>query len=295
MTNFQLFWCHYSKRSNSRDTRRHSDANGNVIASSDGAPTTAVAIVTPASRADNRQRVQSVPPTQTFQAVAPRLRNAVLARGFFRTLSTWPMTVQFRSLSSDDRVASIEYLRWCRDLFLVFARYGSSRSCTMIESAEILDTMRDGAWHQGRLFEVWSKFQRQLSTDIHFEHQGWLQPVPQQPHQQHAADIDMDEGQGGRSAVEAFEAELSEDVESGRPERIRLLSLDGHTDPRNDRTAMDDDYAALHDLSGFSTSFLPNGDDIGHQTIEEELTTQQQALRELNGTMPFPSGLSDLP
>jgi hypothetical protein len=165
----------------------------------------------------------------------------------------------------------------------------------MVESAELLDTIRDGPWHQGRLLEAWSEFQRHLSTDVHFEHQGWLLPQQQQPSQQLAGDVEMGEELEGHNTTGAFEAELSEDVESGRSERIRLLSLDGHTDPRNDRTAMDDDYAALHDLSGLSASFLPNGDDTGHQAIEEELTTQQQALRELEGTVAFPPGLPDLP
>jgi hypothetical protein len=220
----------------------------------------------------------------TFQTVAPRLRNAVLSRGFFRILSTLPMTAQFRALSADNRVSSLKYLRWCRDLFLVFARYGTSRSCTMLESAEILDTLRDGVWHQGQLFEAWHELQRHLAADIHFEHPGWLRPTVAN---RSADDVKMSEPEGGNLATE--------DVDTGRAERIRLFSLDGTTDPRNDRTSHDYDYGALHDLAGFEPAFLPSGDiSSGQMAIKNELTTQQQTLRELEGTQPFLPGLPGL-
>jgi hypothetical protein len=87
------------------------------------------------------------------------------------------MTAQFRALTIDDRVSSLEYLRWCRDLFLVFARYGAARSNIVIENAEATNTMREDCWHQGQLFEAWHEYQRHLSGDIHFEHPGWVQSV----------------------------------------------------------------------------------------------------------------------
>jgi hypothetical protein len=87
------------------------------------------------------------------------------------------MTAQFRSLTIDDRVASLEYLRWCRDLFLVFARYSAARTAVVIENAEVTNTLREDNWHQGQLYEAWHEYQRHLSGDIHFEHPGWLQSV----------------------------------------------------------------------------------------------------------------------
>ncbi len=85
------------------------------------------------------------------------------------------------------------------------------------------------------------------------------------------------------------------DVEEGRAERIRLLSLDGVADPRNDRTIHDVEFATVLDLDGLPTAFLPTGSVTSAQaTIESELTLQQQILRELEGTTQFPPGMPDL-
>jgi hypothetical protein len=89
--------------------------------------------------------------------------------------------------------------------------------------------------------------------------------------------------------------ETAADVEDGRAERIRLLSLNGVTDPRNDRTIHDVEFATVLDLGGLPATFLPTGSVTSAQvTIESELTLQQQILRELEGTTPFPPGLPDL-
>ncbi len=142
-------------------------------------------VVTPAARGatsdqvpgeDGRQQTYERP---TFDTMAPRLRNSVLTRGFFRILSTWPMTAQFRSLSTQDRISSLEYLRWCRDLFLVFERYGAERSRTIIESAEITDTIRDGVWNQGQIFTTWFEYHRHQAAGSGPEPQGWIRaPAP---------------------------------------------------------------------------------------------------------------------
>ncbi len=279
---------------------RHPEAARAVTKPSEAASSTVVAVVAPASRdaSSTRQRPQPPAPGLAFRTIAPRLRNAVLARGFFRILSTWPLTPQFRALTTDDRVASLEYLRWCRDLFLVFERYGASRSCTMIENAEITDSLREDVWHQGQLYEAWHEYQRHLSGDVHFEHPGWLQTVPNQSRTQgQVGDVEMTDANNannnnGNSASEATAATL---VESGRAERVRLLSLDGVSDPRNDRTIHDVEFAAVVDLSGLPPAFLPtNNVTSAHITIENELTLQQQILRELDGSVQFPPGLPDL-
>jgi hypothetical protein len=167
----------------------------------------------------------------------------------------------------------------------------------MLESAEITDTLREGPWHQGHLYEAWHEYQRHLAADIHFEHPGWLTRPTTRPNEQRANNVEQRAGDVEMNDADAgdFEAELSEDHESGRAERTRLLSLDGVTDPRNDRTIHDDDFAALHDLSGIAPTFLPTGDVSRSQhVIEEELTVQQTILRELEGNQPFPPGLPSL-
>jgi hypothetical protein len=298
---------HYSKR-----RAEQGDENPEAIKASNKPseipqPVT-VAVVAPASRdaSSTQQRPQPPAPGLAFRTVAPRLRNAVLARGFYRILSTWPLTAQFRALTTDDRVASLEYLRWCRDLFLVFERYGASRSCTMIENAEITDSLREDVWHQGHLFEAWHEYQRHLSGDIHFEHPGWLQATPNQSRPEgEAGDIEMRDANNVRgisnpaTAAPLAPAPAPEGgvalVESGRAERIRLLSLDGVSDPRNDRTIHDVEFAAVIDLDGLPSAFLPtNNVTSAHATIEGELTLQQQVLRELEGSAQFPPGLPDL-
>ncbi len=139
-----------------------------------------VAVVAPAARGAAADQVTGeeqrplVHERPTFDSMATRLRNSVLTRGFFRILSTWPMTAQFRSLTTQDRISSLEYLRWCRDLFLVFERYGAERSRTVIESAEITDTIRDGAWNQGQIFTAWLEYQRHLAAEAGTEPPGWV-------------------------------------------------------------------------------------------------------------------------
>jgi hypothetical protein len=93
---------------------------------------------------------------------------------------------------------------------------------------------------------------------------------------------------------DTLEAELLVDAESGREERIRLLSLDGISDPRNDRTIHDVDYAAVLDLDGLAATFLPAGDvSSAHAVIERELSVQQQIIRELDGSQSFPPGVPE--
>ncbi len=93
---------------------------------------------------------------------------------------------------------------------------------------------------------------------------------------------------------DALEAELLVDTESGREERIRLLSLDGTADPRNGRTIHDVDFATVLNLDGLSASFMPTGNvSSAHAVIERELSAQQQIIRELNGSQSFPPGVPE--
>jgi hypothetical protein len=91
----------------------------------------------------------------------------------------------------------------------------------------------------------------------------------------------------------ANEADAFDEIEAGRGERIRLLSVDGISDPRNDRTPHDDEFTALYDLDDFPDTFQPRDGVSGSQAIEEELQLQQTILRELEGQQPYPAGLSN--
>jgi hypothetical protein len=74
---------------------------------------------------------------------------------------------------------------------------------------------------------------------------------------------------------------------------VRLLSIDGITDPRNDRTDHDIEFSALYDLDDFPDTFQPHGEVTrGPAAIERELQLQQSILRELEGRQPYPAGLS---
>jgi hypothetical protein len=168
----------------------------------------------------------------------------------------------------------------------------------MIENAEVTDSLREDVWHQGHLYEAWHEYQRHLSGDTHFEHPGWLRASsnesrpPVQP-----GDVEMrdanNEANQANSALSVVD--VATDIENGRAERIRLLSLDGVTDPQNDRTIHDVEFATVLDLGGLPATFLPTGNVTSAQaTIESELTLQQQIVRELEGTALFPPGLPDL-
>jgi hypothetical protein len=59
---------------------------------------------------------------QTIDATLVRLRNSVMLRGYFLTSIVWPMTTSFRDFSHDEHATIFEYLAWCRDHLLAFAR-----------------------------------------------------------------------------------------------------------------------------------------------------------------------------
>ncbi len=164
----------------------------------------------------------------------------------------------------------------------------------MIKNAKITDTLREDDWHQGHLFEAWHEYQRHLSGDIHFEHPGWQQiPLDQSRPQEQPGNVEMRDANNTVNSASGTEPAV--DLEDGRAERVRLLSLDGVSDPQNDRTIHDNEFAAVLDLSGLPLPFMPTSNITSAQaTIESELTLQQQVLRELKGTVLFPPGVPDL-
>ncbi len=60
----------------------------------------------------------------------------------------------------------------------MFTRYGTERSRTVIEAADITETLREGVWNQGQLFRVWHEY-RQALTSSDGKYTGWLcSPAP---------------------------------------------------------------------------------------------------------------------
>jgi hypothetical protein len=195
--------------------------------------------------------------------------------GFHRTLITWPMTTRYASLSNEMQLQSLEYLRWCRDLLLVFARYGSSRTRAVLSNLEMTTQLRDGVWNQSVIFEEWlERIRRQQRDPALLEVEGWLPTVQE-------TDDAMD---GGAARAHPTDANL---IEAGRNERTRLLSLDGVSDPRRDRVELDSDYGIVHNLSIYGEEFqaaFPRNDPT---TTDAELGRQQDLVFSLEGRFPL--------
>jgi hypothetical protein len=189
------------------------------------------------------------------------------------------MTSRYAALPVDVQVQSLEYLRWCRDLLLAFHRYGSLRTRTVFHNIEITSGFREGVWNQSLIFGEW--LQRSLSArndPTMMEVEGWL------PESRTQADADDAMGDVSQSAPSA----TPENIERGRTERVRLLSLDGLTDPRRDRVGLDDDYAILHALSAFDDAFQAGSLRSNATTTEAELGAQQALVFGLEGRFPLP-------
>jgi hypothetical protein len=194
------------------------------------------------------------------------------------------MTIRYAALDSGTQVQSLEYLRWCRDLLLVFSRYGSSRTRAVLHNIELTSSLRDGVWNQSVIFEDWLERNRmQLHDPTVTEIEGWL-PSP-------ISDTD-DAMDGGDSNEESLPADSPEMLESRRIERVRILSLDGLSDPRNDRVDLDEDYAILHDLSIFHNDFQAAHPRNDPTTTEVELGAQQDLVFSLEGRFPLMPRLS---
>jgi hypothetical protein len=75
-------------------------------------------------------------------------------------------------------------------------------------------------------------------------------------------------------------------TEACRGERIRLLSLDGFTDPRNDNTEIDTEFIIIHDLTPFPTTFQASRDVQRNEVeiLESTVVQYQRMMRELDGT-----------
>ncbi len=189
------------------------------------------------------------------------------------------MTTRYAALDTNTQARSLEYLRWCRDLLLVFMRYGSVRTRVVLNNLELTNNLREGVWNQTVIFEDW--FQCSRGNQAASEVEGWIisppAPVPE--------DDAMD---GGGSSRGPPQVEVSQEVLEGRRiERTRILSLDGLSDPRHDRVELDEDYAILHDLSAFDNEFQAVSPRNDPSSTEVELGAQQDLVFSLEGRFPL--------
>ncbi len=86
-------------------------------------------------------------------------------------------------------------------------------------------------------------------------------------------------------------------VEVGRNERVRLLSADGLTDPRNDRTSLDAEFAIFNDLSDVPDTFMPQPS--GQGEIEPAtirfLDLYRVMLNEMEGRLEYSDDVAAIP
>jgi hypothetical protein len=221
---------------------------------------------------------------ESLEDVARLLRDAVMRTGYHRTLISWPMTTRYASMDARAQAETLEYLRWCRDLILVFTRYGSARTRVVLGNIELTSNFRDGVWNQSVIFEDWFERNRRQQRDPNLsEIEGWLPTVVE-------TDDAMDGG--GSNAVAAPTAASPEQQEFRRRERTRLLSLDGLSDPRRDRVTLDEDYAILHPLAGLEVDFQAADLRNDPTTTAAELGAQQDLVFSLEGRFPLMPRLS---
>jgi hypothetical protein len=137
----------------------------------------------------------------------------------------------------------------------------------VLEAADGIEAQRAGPDRAERLFHAWlahQRLERNATKDAEIE--GWV--------------------------------DLPNDTNpvTGRQERVRLLSIDGLSDPRNEQTELDTEFDILHDLSVLPTTFQASAD--GQQQIpslEQSISEYQKMAKELDGRASFTHDLSAYP
>lgn len=181
-------------------------------------------------------------------------------------------------------------------------RYGSTRSRNVIQAAEGIEAPRSPAWRPGRIFAAWLTYQRRRAGNDSAEIPGWIDTAERPTARPDAEEEQVAAGEGvGERAepdncaddVPAAEQIVEPDVETRRAERIRLLSIDGTTDPRNDLTALDVEFAIFNDLSGVPDAFMPPAAprDVNNNTPHPGLAfldLYRTMLNEIEGRVDFP-------
>jgi hypothetical protein len=137
------------------------------------------------------------------------LQNAVLTLGYREAVIRWPSSTEFRTIHAEDQVRSFEYMKWCRDLFLAFERYGAEHAREVLEGLHP-QMRREGIWSQNEIYTVW-RTHRGATNDTQHLLQGWMDDDPT-------------------------------DLAESRSERVRLHSIDGISDVLNETT----DFVAVY-------------------------------------------------
>jgi hypothetical protein len=85
--------------------------------------------------------------------------------------------------------------------------------------------------------------------------------------------------------AQVCEAAQDAGTDADRGERIRLLSLDGFTDPRNDNSELDTEFIIIHDLAPFPTTFQASRNEHRNEieALEAMVVQYQRMMRELDG------------
>jgi hypothetical protein len=77
---------------------------------------------------------------------------------------------------------------------------------------------------------------------------------------------------------------------------VRLFSIDGLQDPRNEQTELDSDYVILHDLSAVPATFQASGGNPNERpSLESAVLEYQTMMKELEGRVSFDQDLSAYP
>jgi hypothetical protein len=108
-------------------------------------------------------------------------------------------------MPEEERAQSVEYIRWCRDLFIVFERYGVTQMETVVEAWTERGSLSNTHWSKREIFETWRGFWRTRDT--------------------------------GGAVLTGW---LTSDAGPGREDRIRRLAIDGrYVDPLTEVTCFD--------------------------------------------------------
>jgi hypothetical protein len=124
-----------------------------------------------------------------------------------------------------------------------------------------------------------------------FEYKGWIPTAA--PNPSPAANDGSSTGAQSTSSNPTAPPQppastLNQDTgtEAERGERIRLLSFDGFTDPRNDNTELDTEFIILHDLAPFPATFQASREQRDEvEALESTVAQYQLMMRELEGNV----------
>ncbi len=177
-------------------------------------------------------------------------------------------------MSGNDRARLLEFIALCREHFIAFACYGPARVREVLQADDgIAQDQRTGAWRTEYIYNAWLSYQRRNLGNETAEVGGW---IPQKNETQNASTDTL--------------------ADTGRAERVQLLSEDGLTDPRNEWTKLDAQFIILFKLSSLPTTFqaMAEPDRVCSSTTriaEARMKQNLEVIDQLDGRVPLPVGL----